>query len=232
MEFVAAGLFGVALVHTFSTKFFERLAHRQSAHAGLWHLLGEVEVVFGFWAMVMLVAMALLQGTSSATRYLDTRNFTEPMFVFAIMVIAGTRSILQLCAGLVELVARFIPLRGAMGFYFVVLSFVPLLGSLITEPAAMTLAALMLRDRVFTATATTRFKYATLGVLFVNISIGGTLTSFAAPPVLMVAAAWNWDSWFMLAHFGWKAAVAVLVNTLVTTLVFRREFARAGRPAW
>jgi hypothetical protein len=226
MEILAAGLFGVALLHTFSTKFFERLAHQRPAHAGIWHLLGEVEVVFGFWAMVMLVAMAMLQGTGTATRYLDTRNFTEPMFVFAIMVVAGSRAILQLCASLVELIARFIPLRGATGFYFVVLSFVPLLGSLITEPAAMTLAALMLRDRVFTDSASTRFKYATLGVLFVNVSIGGTLTSFAAPPVLMVAAAWNWDSWFMLAHFGWKAAVAVLVNTLVTTLVFRREFAR------
>jgi hypothetical protein len=242
MEFVAAGLFGVALVHTFSTKYFERLAHRRPAHAGFWHLLGEVEVVFGFWAMVMLVAMALLQGTGTATRYLDTRNFTEPMFVFAIMVVAGSRAILQLCAGLVELIARFVPLRGAMAYYFVVLSFVPLLGSLITEPAAMTLAALMLRDRIFVAAASTRFKYATLGVLFVNVSIGGTLTSFAAPPVLMVAAAWDWDSWFMLTHFGWKAAVAVLVNTLVTTLIFRREVARsapapAGRqrarvPAW
>lgn len=227
MEIVAAGLFGVALLHTFSTKFFERLAHQRPAHAGIWHLLGEVEVVFGFWAMVMLVAMAMLQGTGAATHYLDTRNFTEPMFVFAIMVVAGSRAILQLCANLVELIARFIPLRGATGFYFVVLSFVPLLGSFITEPAAMTLAALMLRDRVFTAHASTRFKYATLGVLFVNVSIGGTLTSFAAPPVLMVAAAWNWDSWFMLAHFGWKAAVAVLANTLVTTLLFRREFARS-----
>ncbi len=230
LNIVAACIFAAALVHTFSTKFFERLAHRRPAHAGIWHLLGEVEVVFGFWAMVLLVTMAAMQGTGAATQYLDTRNFTEPMFVFAIMVIAGTRSILQLSAGLVNLIAGFIPLRGTMGFYFVVLTFVPLLGSLITEPAAMTLAALMLRDRVFTATASTRFKYATLGVLFVNISIGGTLTSFAAPPVLMVAAVWQWDSWFMLAHFGWKAAVAVLVNTLVTTLLFRRELARSALP--
>ncbi len=230
LNIVAACIFGAALVHTFSTKFFERLAHRRPAHAGIWHLLGEVEVVFGFWAMVLLVTMAVMQGTGAATQYLDTRNFTEPMFVFAIMVIAGTRSILQLSAGLVNLIAGFIPLRGTMGFYFVVLTFVPLLGSLITEPAAMTLAALMLRDRIFAASASTRFKYATLGVLFVNISIGGTLTSFAAPPVLMVAAVWQWDSWFMLAHFGWKAAVAVLVNTLVTTLLFRRELARSSLP--
>ena len=231
MEVITAVIFGIALLHTFSTKFFERLAHRRPAHAGVWHLLGEVEVVFGFWAMVMLVLMAMLQGTDTAIRYLDTRNFTEPMFVFAIMVIAGSRSILQLSAGLVELIARFIPLRGAVGFYLVALSFLPLLGSFITEPAAMTLAALMLRDRVFTEQASTRFKYATLGVLFVNISIGGTLTSFAAPPVLMVATAWQWDSWFMLGHFGWKAAVAVLVNALTTTLLFRGELARLARRA-
>lgn len=34
--------------------------------------------------------------------------------------------------------------------------------------------------------------YATLGLLFVNISIGGTLTHFAAPPVVMVAEKWDW----------------------------------------
>lgn len=229
MEFVAAGIFGIALLHTFSTKYFERLAHRRTAHAGIWHLLGEVEVVFGFWAMVMLVLMAALQGPQDAIRYLDTRNFTEPMFVFAIMVIAGSRPILRLSADMVELMARFVPLRGGMGFYFVALSFIPLLGSFITEPAAMTLAALMLRDRVFTDSASTRFKYATLGVLFVNISIGGTLTSFAAPPVLMVATVWQWDSWFMFAHFGWKAAVAVLVNALATTLIYRSDLSRLAR---
>ena len=43
---------------------------------------------------------------------------------------------------------------------------------------------------------------ATLGVLFVNISIGGTLTPVAAPPVLMVADIWNWDLRPMLLNFG------------------------------
>ena len=60
--------------------------------------------------------------------------------------------------------------------------------SLITEPAAMTLGALMLRERVFSAAVSNKLKYATLGVLFVNVSIGGTLTPFAAPPVLMVTS--------------------------------------------
>jgi Putative Na+/H+ antiporter len=223
LQWTSAAIFAVALVHTFSTKFFEHLAHTQPAHAGLWHLLGEVEVVFGFWAMVLVLVILVGQGTGQATHYLETRNFTEPMFVFAIMVIAGTRPILELGTVAVQALARLLPLGRTMAFYGLLLSMVPLLGSLITEPAAMTLAALLLRDRYFVPGRSSRFKYVTLGVLFVNISIGGTLTSFAAPPVLMVAGPWGWDSAFMFTHFGWKAAIVVVLNAAAATLLLRRE---------
>jgi hypothetical protein len=226
IQLIAAVLFAVAIVHTFSTKFFEHLAHTRPAHAGLWHLLGEVEVVFGFWAMVLIVMMFVTDGAISATHYIDSRNFTEPMFVFAIMVIAGTRPILQTAKAGVRMVAQTIPLPGSMGFYFTVLALVPLLGSFITEPAAMTLAALILADRIFARGISSRLKYATLGVLFVNISVGGTLTPFAAPPVLMVAGKWGWDIGFMMSSFGWKAAIAVVVNALGATLLFRKELAK------
>ena len=229
IQWVSAAIFAIALVHTFSTKFFEKLAHAQPGHAGMWHLLGEVEIVFGFWAMVLVAAIAIVGSSTEATDYLDTRNFTEPMFVFAIMVIAGTRSILQWSRAGVVAIARFVPMPGAIGFYFTTLAVVPLLGSLITEPAAMTLAALMLRDRIFAAGVSNRLKYATIGALFVNVSIGGTLTSFAAPPVLMVAAKWGWDSMYMLTHFGWKAAIAVAFNAFVVAMLFRAELAKLPR---
>lgn len=222
---IGAALFAVAILHTFSTKFFEHLAHTRPAHAGMWHLLGEVEVVFGFWAMILVVMMFATDGATVATHYIDSRNFTEPMFVFAIMVIAGTRPILQTAMAGVRMLAQTIPLPGSIGFYFTVLVLVPLLGSFITEPAAMTLAALILADRIFARGISSRLKYATLGVLFVNISIGGTLTPFAAPPVLMVAGKWGWDMGFMMSAFGWKAAIAVIVNALSITLLFRKELA-------
>lgn len=223
IQIIGATLFAIAVLHTFSTKFFEHLAHTQPRHAGIWHLLGEVEVVFGFWAMVLMLFMFAVSGKQEAIGYLESRNFTEPMFVFAIMVIAGTRPILQFAGALVRLVARALPLPRAMALYFLVLALVPLLGSFITEPAAMTLAALMLRDTLFSRHVPERLKYATLGVLFVNVSIGGTLTPFAAPPVLMVAAKWNWDFAFMIVNFGWKAAIAVVINAGVAMLLFRRE---------
>ncbi|MDA8224630.1 MAG: putative Na+/H+ antiporter [Betaproteobacteria bacterium] len=225
IEVISAVLFAVAIVHTFATRFFEHLAHTRPTHAGVWHLLGEVEVVFGFWAMVLTAVMFTTSGVDVATRYIDSRNFTEPMFVFAIMVVAGTRPILHTAMAGVRLMARLIPLPGGMGFYFTVLMLTPLLGSFITEPAAMTLAALILADHFFGKGISVRLKYATLGVLFVNVSIGGILTPFAAPPVLMVAMKWHWGFNFMLATFGWKAVIAVVVNALSATLLFRKELA-------
>ena len=227
IQLIAAILFALAITHTFSTKYFEHLAHIQPRHAGVWHLLGEVEVVFGLWAMILILFIFVLSGKHDAITYLESRNFTEPMFVFVIMVIAGTRPILDFVAAVVQRIAMVVPLNQRMVMYFLLLAFVPLLGSFITEPAAMTLAALMLRETLFSRDISTRLKYATVGVLFVNISIGGTLTPFAAPPVLMVAAKWNWDIAFMLVNFGWKAAIAVIVNALAVTWLFRREFNQA-----
>ena len=230
IQIIAAGLFAVALIHTFSTKFFEGLAHTHPRHAGLWHLLGEVEVVFGFWAMVLVLCMFALLGKKEAIAYVNARDFTEPMFVFVVMVVAATRPILRLLEGAVRAATRMLPFSASVTMYFLLLTVVPLLGSFITEPAAMTLAALMLRDTLFNANVSTRLKYATVGALFVNVSIGGTLTPYAAPPVLMVADVWNWDMRFMLTTFGWKAAVAVLINGTVATLMFRRELAAVAQP--
>lgn len=229
LEVVGASLFALAVLHTFSTRYFEHLAHTRSAHAGAWHLLGEVETVFGLWAFVLVLFMALAYGWSSPTTYLDSLKFTEPMFVFVIMVIAASRPVMQLARDAVEGLSALIPVQRATAGFFVSLAFVPLLGSLITEPAAMTLAALMLRDRIFAAGVSSRLKYATLGVLFVNISVGGTLTNFAAPPVLMVAGKWEWTTGFMLSMFGAKAAVAVLFNALAVTFLFRKELAARAR---
>lgn len=221
INIISAALFAIAILHTFSTKYFEHLAHTNKKFSGLLHLLGEVEVVFGFWAMVLILFMFGIQGKDAAIEYVDTRNYTEPMFVFVIMVIAATRPILQLSQNLVLGIAKLVPVKKEIAIFFLLLSFVPLLGSFITEPAAMTLAALLLGKNYFKQIKDNKFKYAALGVLFVNISIGGTLTPYAAPPVLMVSATWNWDLAFMLSHFGWRSTLAVVVNTLILISIFK-----------
>ncbi len=219
MQLIGAILFALALLHTFSAKAFERLSHKIPRHAGLLHLLGEVEVVFGFWAMVLLVVMAFVAGPQNAIAYAETQQYTEPLFVFVVMVVAASRPVLDFVQRLVKVLSGGRPLLQAwMG-----LALVPLVGSLITEPAAMTLAALMLAPQIFRDGVPEWQKYAALGVLFVNVSIGGTLTAYAAPPVLMVAATWQWDSAFMAAHFGWKATLAVLVNATAVTWLLRTQ---------
>ena len=227
-EIIAAVIFGIAVLHTFSTKFFAHLAQLHPKHAGLWHLLGEVEVVFGLWSLVMMIALFFLSGRDAIVQYLEARNFTEPMFVFVIMVIAASKPILNSVIAAVHAIASFVPVRREVAVYFLCLSVVPMLGSLVTEPAAMTLAALMLKDCYFRRGLSTKLKYATLGALFVNVSIGGTLTSFAAPPVLMVANKWGWDSAFVFSQLGWKAALSVFITALIVTWLFRQELIGKG----
>jgi hypothetical protein len=230
IEVLAAVLFAAAVLHTFCAGQFERLSHRFPRHEGVFHLLGEIEVVFGFWALVMVLAMTVLSGSGPAITYVESRQYTEPMFVFVIMVVAASRPVLVALRQSIAALANLAPIATPLATVWLCLALVPLLGSLVTEPAAMTLAALLLAPQVFRPGVPEWLKYGALGVLFVNISIGGTLTSYAAPPVLMVAGAWAWDSAFMAATFGWRAALAVLVNASVVTLLLRRHLQARASP--
>jgi hypothetical protein len=221
MHTIGLVLFIIALLHTFATRMFEVLARRHPRHAGLFHLLGEVEVVFGFWASVLMVVMAMVEGGDAALDYAESRHYAEPLFVFVVMVVAASRPVLEAARALLRLLAHLVPARTEVAQAWLALALVPLAGSLITEPAAMTLAALMLSPTVFRQGMPEWLKYGALGVLFVNVSIGGTLTSYAAPPVLMVAGTWGWDSAYMLLHFGWRSLIAVLFNASVITLLLR-----------
>lgn len=197
-----------------------------SVPENLFHLLGEVEVVFGLWAGVFILLFMSAFGLEKPLAYLNGCNFTEPLFVFVIMAVCASRPILVFCENSIRAVARVLPLNRSLAFYVSTMVLGPLLGSLITEPAAMTVTALILLKNFYGEGVSEKLKYATLGLLFVSISIGGTLTHFAAPPVLMVAGKWGWDLTFMLTHFGWKAVVAILISTAAVTYRFRSELSR------
>ena len=243
---VATAIFVLAVVHTFFASWFMALSHRiqhesdarqiahglaprQSVTAGLLHLLGEVEVVFGLWTIPLVVAIAVTHTWSTATHYINgTVNYTEPLFVVVIMALASTRPIVMLAESSLRKVAALGKSTPA-AWWLAILTLAPLLGSFITEPAAMTIGALLLTRQFFDLNPSPTLRYATLGLLFVNVSIGGTLTHFAAPPVLMVARLWEWDTPFMLGHFGWRATVAIAVSTLIYFAVFRREFSALAK---
>jgi hypothetical protein len=170
-----------------------------------------------------------MHGWETAKHYTnDTVVYTEPLFVVVIMTIASSRPIVSLAESWLRALSS-VGRHTPAAWWFVILTVTPLLGSLITEPAAMTIAALLLSRQFFDLQPSTRLRYATLGLLFVNISIGGTLTHFAAPPVLMVARHWDWTTGFMLSHFGWRAAAAILASTLIYFTAFNRELRNLAR---
>lgn len=243
---VATTIFTLAILHTFAAARFTRLAHdlqhahdarareagrqpRPSFRAEMLHFLGEVEVVFGLWAVVLLAAMTAYGGWHSATHYFgEMVTYTEPMFVVVIMALAATRPIVTFAEASLRRIAA---LGGATpsAWWGTILVVGPLLGSFITEPAAMTISALLLARQFYDLGPGRRLRYATLGLLFVNVSIGGTLTHFAAPPVLMVARPWGWDMTYMLGHFGWRSALAIAVSTGIYYVWFRVELRSLSR---
>jgi hypothetical protein len=242
---VASAIFGLAILHTFAAPRFTALAHavqRRDA-ARQWqrgrppvpsvfgealHFLGEVEVVFGLWAVVLLAAITSYFGWHTAAEYFNgTVDYTEPLFVIVIMALASTRPIILAAEDALRVLVR-VGKGTPAAWWAIILVVGPLFGSFITEPGAMTICALLLGRQFYDLGPSPRLKYATLGLLFVNVSIGGTLTHFAAPPVLMVARMWNWDTPFMLAHFGWRAVAAIVASVVVYGLIFRRELAQLG----
>ncbi len=245
---ITIGIFVLAIMHTFTAARFSALAHyvqhrhdrrargqgraaTPSVVAELLHFVGEVEVIFGLWAVVLVGTIAAHAGWETATFYLNnTVNYTEALFVVVIMALASTRPVIRFAEAALRRVAN--AAGGTPAAWWVtILTIGPVLGSLVTEAAAMTICALLLARQFYGLQPTTRLKYATLGVLFVNVSIGGTLTHFAAPPVFMVARPWGWDTFFMLSHFGWRAVAAIGFSTGAYFLLFRRELrGLAARP--
>lgn len=240
--------FGIAVLHTFLANPIMKLSKKfpkGSAREAVFHLLGEIEVVFGLWAFIFLTTTVFIKGLQPVIEYNEGVQFTEPLFVFCVMVMAATRPILQLANNFIfligQLIAKSLRLSEVHVDMFAILTIGPLVGSLITEPAAMTVTAILLFKMLNRPSET--LLYAVLAILFVNVSIGGSLTHFAAPPILMVANSWNWDLNFVFSHFGYKSLLAVVINSFFLVLIFKkqikegcsplREFRTAsGIPAW
>lgn len=246
----ATVIFVLAVLHTFASGFFRKWAHevehrhqeriererRTAAHkphhdaeddvsfkATVLHFLGEVEVVFGIWVIALMAAGTWFYSWGDVQHYLGHDVvFAEPIFVVVIMAIAASRPVIQFAERCVSAVARLG--GGTVGaWWLAVLSLGPVLGSLITEPAAMTISAMILARKLYPLHPSGKLAYGTLGILFVNVSIGGTLTHFAAPPILMVAKPWGWDTAVVFTSIGWKCLIAIALSNALYYLAFRKE---------
>ena len=252
LNLVATILFFCAIFHTFIAGRILKMAHQAEQDHALFikedsrryhlgknrvsfkgtalHFLGEVEAVFGIWLLPLILYITFSNDWHTATHYIDSRNYTEPLFVVVIMAIAASRPVVSFAETALSSVAA-IGRKTPAAWWLSILVIAPLLGSFITEPAAMTIAALLLGHQFYRYNPSQKFKYATLGLLFVNISVGGTLTHFAAPPVLMVASAWEWTMPYMLTNFGWRAIIGIIIATSAYYYFFRKDFAQLNANA-
>jgi hypothetical protein len=237
---LATLIFFMAILHTMLTSLFQKKAHHLEVHyqslikqglkeknshsipASLLHLLGEVEVVFGFWSVILAGAIAFYYDWGTFVHYVNSLHYSEPLFVIVVMNIASSRPVIKFFE---ILLSRVVKLFGNTleAWWLTILILAPLLGSFITEPAAMTIGAFLLADKFYSLNPSNKLKYVTLALLFVNVSIGGVLTNFAAPPILMVAEVWNWDMAFMVMNFGWKAVLAIVFSTTTYYLLLKND---------
>ena len=232
-------IFLLAIIHTFLAAPIATLSHNiehdfkaknpnsneVSFTAALLHYLGEVEAIFGIWVLVLMGAISYFYDWHTAVDYVAHKvNYTEPLFIVVVMTMAATKPVLDFAELILKKVAQ-IGGGTVAAWWVCILIIAPLMGSFITEPAAMTIGALLLSRQFYRYNPSDTFKYGTIGLLFVNVSVGGTLTNFAAPPVLMVASPWNWSTSFMLTHFGWKALIGILISTAAYFVFFKGSFA-------
>jgi hypothetical protein len=234
----ATVIFVLAVIHTFVASMFRQISHKlEKEHleqhgedtetvsfwAVVFHFFGEVEAVFGLWVFALAAAAWWFHSWTDFKNYLGVDvDFTEPVFVIIVMAIAASKPVVafsERCIGKVAALGRQTP----AAWWLSILTIGPLLGSFITEPAAMTLSALLLSKRFYALSPSKALAYGTLGLLFVNVSIGGTLTHFAAPPILMVASTWKWTTAIVFLNIGWKMFIAILLSNLAYFAFFRRE---------
>ncbi|MDR2030624.1 MAG: putative Na+/H+ antiporter [Puniceicoccales bacterium] len=228
MNVLVSALFLGAIVHTFLASRIGRVAERMAQRgdspflATICHYLGEVETIFGIWVIPVAVTMGIRFGWHNFTSYLQKVSYNEPMFVIVIMAMAATRPVIGCAERLLGFFAK-IGRGTPAAWWFSILLVAPLLGSFLTEPAAITIAALLLAKKFYDHKPSQRLAYATIGLLFVNVSVGGALSHFAAPPILMVASLWHWDMVWVLRHFGPPVLVGITLSTVTYACLFRHE---------
>lgn len=235
---IAFLIFFIAIIHTFFARKISQLSiHLKKKYVGtkippfklflieFLYFMGEIEIVFGIWVIPLLVAMTYFFNWETATHYLDSISYTEPLFVVVVMAIASTKPIMQFAENCLKQIAK-IGGSSVQSFWWTLLTIGPLLGSFITEAASMTICALLLAKQFYALRPSIKFAYATLGLLFTNISVGGVLTNYAAPPVLMVVKPWNYTSSYMFKTFGIKAIAGIILANILYWLIFRYEFSQ------
>lgn len=233
-------IFILAIMHTLLANHFVTLANhveaiyakknrsirsekRISTLAEMLRFLGEIEIVFALWVIPLIIVILIFYDWTTVVGYVNSKIYAEPFFIVIIMSLASTRPILQFAEKWVHFIAKKLGDTPA-SWWITIMTLTPALGSFITEAAAMTIAALLLKNRFYIYGTSKKLAYGTLGLLFVNFSVGGMLTNIAAPPSLILSKCFNWSGADFFHQFGFKTLLGILLVNSLYFILFRKEF--------
>ena len=228
-------IFVAAVIHTLMANHFTSLAKKVgrrhtkktkekiSVLAEILYFFGEIEVIFALWVIPLVIVVTVFYGWNDLIKYLNSRIYVEPFFVVVVMSLASTRPMIKLAKKGVHLLAKFFG-DSPGAWWITIMTLGPILGSIITEPAAMTISALLMKEKIYIHHPSKRLEYGTLALMFVNFSVGGVLTNFAAPPALTLSRCWGWQLTDFFGLFGWRVLVGIVLVNALYFFRFRADF--------
>jgi len=224
-------IFLLAITHTLLAHHFTSMAKKTARkHRGevsilaeILYFLGEIEVVFALWVIPLVIVVTIFFGFGEMVEYLNSRIYVEPFFIVVVMSIASSRPIIKLAESGVKRIGRFFN-DSVQSWWVLILTVGPIFGSILTEAAAMTIAALLLKQKMYSRRPTKRLAYGTMGLMFVNFSVCGVLTNFAAPPAITLSRCWNWTAGDFFSQFGARVILGIIFVNLLYFTLFRKDF--------
>jgi hypothetical protein len=232
-------IFICAVVHTYLTTTFYSLHLKYKSKSGrsqkkskiyrslseIFYFLSEVELVFGFWIIPLVIGLFFVSKIGTTIAYLETRDYTYALYMTVVVAFASTRPIIVFAETILAYISR-LGGNNAKSWWWTILTVGPLLVTILKEPGAMTITSILLAKTCFPFIKKMKFRYKTLALLFINISLGGLLAPHTSRSLFLVARAENWDFIYTFFRFGWKSMLIILINNSVFYFLFRKDFVK------
>lgn len=232
-------IFVCAIIHTFLTSTFYSLHEKYKKKTSkdlekrkryrllseVYYFLSEVELVFGFWIVPLIVGLLFTSEIDQTILYLRTRDYTYAIYMTVVVVFASTRPVVIFAEKVLEYISR-LGGNNAKSWWWTILTVGPILDIILKEPGAMTISSILLAKTCFPFIKDTKFRYATLALLFINISLCGLLAPYTSRSLFLVATQENWNTGYTIVRFGWKAIMILLINNSLYYYFFKKHFAK------
>ncbi len=237
LQLGATFLFFCAVFHTFLTpslaKIYQEYQHKKMVFPERWkrylllgecfRLLSKIELVFIFWAVPLFFLFLWCEGYKVTMGYFNSRNYLSALFIMVMLILLESKPIEYFSECVFSTIAK-IGRQSPKCWWWTLMIAAPLSSFFLKETGAMIIASTLLVKHFYRLFPSTKFGYATMGLLFSNISISGLLSAFSSRALFMILPSVKWGNTMILQHFCWKAVLAILISTSVCYWIFRKEF--------